>query len=151
LGPFTVAEYRSGQYVLLHRNPNYWKKGLPRADSVRLDIQANREAELLRFRRGELHLIDKLEPDMFHRLKKEMPDAAVDAGPSLDSEFIWFNQVPNAPISPHKRRWFQSRAFRAAVSSAIQRADMVRLVYRGYASPAIGPVSASNKIWFKET
>jgi peptide/nickel transport system substrate-binding protein len=25
---------------------------------------------------------------------------------------------------------------------------MVRLVYRGYASPAIGPVSASNKVWF---
>jgi peptide/nickel transport system substrate-binding protein len=153
LGPFTVAEHRSGQYVLLRRNPNYWKKDakgvrLPYADSIRLDIQANREAELLRFRRGELHFIQGIDPDSFDRLRKDMPRAPVDSGPSLASEFLWFNQAPDAPIPQHKRAWFQSRGFRAAISTAIERADMVRLVYRGHATFTAGPVSPSNKIWF---
>jgi len=137
----------------LRRNPHYWKtdgtgKRLPYLDSIRLDIQANRETELLRFRRGQLHLVDKLEPEMFERLRKETPAAVLDAGASLDSEFLWFNQVPNGPLPAHKRRWFQSKLFRRALSAVIQRDDMVRLVYRGYAHPAAGPVSGSNKFWF---
>jgi len=152
LGPFFAAEYKAGQHVLLRRNPHYWKtdrygKKLPYLDSIRLDIQSSRENELLRFRRGEIHFTDKLEPELFARLQKDMPKAVVDAGPSLDSEFLWFNQVAAAPIPEYKRAWFQSQRFRRAISAAIQRADMVRLVYHGYARPAAGPVSPSNHVW----
>src|SRR6266567_4849514 len=105
LGPFVVADYKAGQYVLLQRNPHYWQTDssgnrLPYVHSIRLDIQANRDTELLRFRKGELHFVDKLEPEVFDRLRKEMPSAAVDAGASLDSEFLWFNQFPGAPFPP---------------------------------------------------
>jgi peptide/nickel transport system substrate-binding protein len=153
LGPFMFADYKSGQYVRLKRNPHYWKRDgngarLPYAESIRLDIQTNRESEFLRFRRGELHLIDKLEPEMFDRLRKEMPSAAIDAGASLDSEFFWFNQKFDAPLPEHKRAWFGSMRFRRALSAAIQREDMIRLAYRGYARPAAGPVSQSNELWF---
>jgi peptide/nickel transport system substrate-binding protein len=120
---------------------------LPYIDSVRLLIQANRDAELLRFRRGELHAIDKVEPAAFERLRKEMPPAALDVGPSLDSEVLWFNQALNAPLPAHKLRWFRSAAFRRAVSGAIQRDDIAKVVYRGYARPAAGHVSPSNRVW----
>src|ERR1035438_1018609 len=77
LGPFTVAEYKPGTYLLLRRNPNYWKhdsngKQLPYLDSLRLDIQQNRELELLRFRRGELDIVNKLDPEMYDRLTAQM-------------------------------------------------------------------------------
>ncbi len=113
LGPFELGEYKPGAYVLLRRNPNYWKRDanghtLPYLDSIRLEIQQNRELELLRFRRGELDLINKLDPDMFDRLSSEMPQAVVDAGPSLDWETVFFNQVQNAPTPEYKRRWFRS-------------------------------------------
>ncbi|HET8550327.1 MAG TPA: ABC transporter substrate-binding protein, partial [Bryobacteraceae bacterium] len=65
-----------------------------------------------------------------------------------DSEFLWFNQVPNAPIPRHTRRWFQSRPFRRAVSAAINRDDIIKLVYRGYAHAAAGSVSQANRFWF---
>jgi peptide/nickel transport system substrate-binding protein len=155
LGPFMVTEYKSGQYILLRHNPHYWKfdggNRLPRAASIRLDILTNRETELLRFRKGGLHFLDKLDPEMFDRLRKEMPAAAVDAGASLDSEMMWFNETPNAPFPAHRQEWFQSKTFRRALSMAIQRDDMVRLVYRGHADAAIGPVSQSNKIWFNSS
>jgi peptide/nickel transport system substrate-binding protein len=152
LGPFTVAEYKPGTYLLLRRNPNYWKrdsngKQLPYLDSLRLDIQQNRELELLRFRRGELDIVNKLDPDMYDRLTAEMPRGVVDAGPSLDWEVVFFNQVAAAPLPEYKRRWFRSDEFRRAISDAINREDICRVVYRGHARPASGPVSVSNRFW----
>lgn len=153
LGPFMIAEHKPGEFILLRRNPAYWKRDsdgrrLPRLDSIRIDIEQNRDLELLRFRRGELQLIEKLTPDMFDRLAKEAPGTAVDAGPTLDSEFLWFNQSAHAPISDAAREWFQSRNFRRAISLAIHRDDLCRVVYKGHASPAAGPVSPANKLWF---
>jgi peptide/nickel transport system substrate-binding protein len=150
LGPFSIAERKPGVSILLRRNPAYWKRDLPHVDSIRIDIDQNRDLELLRFRRGELQLIDKLTPELFDRLQAEAPGTAIDAGPTLDSEFLWFNQSRRAPLRDAARQWFQSRNFRRAISLAIHRDDLCRLVYRGHASPAAGPVSPSNKLWFKQ-
>src|SRR5208283_680162 len=78
LGPFMVAEYKAGSSVLLRRNPNYWKKDsqgrrLPYLDSIRLDIQSNRDVEMLRFKRGELDLINVIDSDYFDRLAASSP------------------------------------------------------------------------------
>ncbi len=152
LGPFRVKEHKAGAYILLDRNSNYWKRDatgrrLPYLDSVRLDIEPNREIELLRFQRGEVHLINTLAPDHFDRLTEQMPRSAIDAGPGLDAEFLWFNQAPGAPIPSFKRGWFRSTAFRAAISEAIGREDICRIVYHGHARPAVGPVSLANRLW----
>jgi peptide/nickel transport system substrate-binding protein len=153
LGPFMVAEYKAGSSVRLERNPYYWKKDsqgrrLPYLDSIRLDIQANRDVEMLRFKRGELDLINVLDTDYFDRLGSASPQLVHDAGPSLDSDFMWFNQVASAPIPEYKRAWFRSTNFRRAVSEAINRDDLSRVVYNGHAQPAVGPVSPANKFWF---
>ena len=152
LGPFELSEYKPGAYVTLRRNPNYWKhdangRALPYLDSIRLDIQQNRELELLRFRRGELDFVNKLDPDMYDRLSSEMPHAVLDAGPSLDWETVFFNQVDSAPLPEYKRRWFRSDDFRRAISEGIRRDDMVRIVYHGHARAAVGPVSVANRFW----
>jgi len=153
LGPFMVAEYKAGSSVLLRRNPNYWKKDsqgrrLPYLDSIRLDIQSNRDVEMLRFKRGELDLINVIDSDYFDRLAATSPGLAHDAGASLDSDFMWFNQVATAPIPEYKRAWFHSANFRLAISQAINRDDLSRVVFNGHAQPAVGPVSPANKFWF---
>ena len=153
LGPFYVADYNPGSYVLLKRNPSYWKKdkagkSLPYLDSVRLDIQRNRDIELLRFRRGEIHLINALDAEYFDRLQKETPAVVHDSGPGLDSEFMWFNQVPGSQLPEHKKNWFRNTEFRKAISMAINRADLSRIVFGGHAKPAFGPVSPANYFWF---
>jgi peptide/nickel transport system substrate-binding protein len=150
LGPFLLAERKPGVSIQLKRNPAYWKRPLQQIDSIHIDIEQNRDLELLRFRRGELHLIDKLTPDLYERLASEAPGSAVDAGPTLDSEFLWLNLAPRAPLRDPAKQWFQSLAFRKAVSQAIHRDDLCRVVYRGHASPAAGPVSPANKLWFKQ-
>jgi peptide/nickel transport system substrate-binding protein len=154
LGPFCMREYKAGSYVLLHRNPHYWKhddagRALPYLDLIRLDIQKNRDLEMLRFRRGQLHLINNLDPEPFDQLEAEAPSSVHDAGASLDSELLWFNQVASSPLPAYKKAWFRSRGFRRAISEAINRADLCRVVYRGHASPAAGPVSPANQFWFR--
>jgi peptide/nickel transport system substrate-binding protein len=153
LGPFVVAEYKAGSSLLLRRNPNYWKKDsqgrrLPYLDSIRLDIQSNRDVEMLRFKRGELDLINAIDTDYFDRLAASSPQMAHDAGASLDYDFMWFNQVASAPIPEYKRAWFRSTNFRRAISQAINREDLSRVVFNSHAQPAVGPVSPGNKFWF---
>src|SRR5258708_33237566 len=112
LGPFYVAEHKAGSYIVLKRNPNYWKKDasgrqLPYLDSVRLDIQQNDEIQALRYSRGEIHLINKLPPGIFEKLSQQSAPVQ-DAGISTDTEQLWFNQVSTAPIPDYKRVWFAS-------------------------------------------
>jgi len=156
LGPFMVAEHKAGSSIRLERNAYYWKKDaqgrrLPYLDAINIDIQPNRDVEMLRFKRGELDLINALDTDYFDRLGSTSPQLVHDAGPSLDSDFMWFNQVATAPIPEYKRSWFRSANFRRAVSEVINREDISRIVYNGHAQPALGPVSPANKFWFNSS
>jgi len=153
LGPYYVAENKSGSYLLLERNPNYWKhdgsgRQLPYIDSVRLDIQQNRDIELLRLVRGEIDFVNSLDAEYFDKITAEKPGLAHDAGPSMDSEQMWFNQVANSPLPAYKKAWFKSTNFRRAVSESINREDISRMVFKGHARPAVGPVSPANQFWF---
>jgi peptide/nickel transport system substrate-binding protein len=153
LGPYYVGENKAGSYLILKRNPNYWEKDtagrpLPYIESVRLDIQQNRDIEMLRLTRGEIHFINSLDAEYFDKVVSRDPSMAHDAGASLDSEEMWFNQVASSPLPSYKKAWFSSTNFRRAISEAINREDMARIVFHGHAHPAVGPVSPANKFWF---
>ncbi len=153
LGPYYVAENKAGSYLLLNRNPNYWKhdstgRQLPYISSVRLDIQQNSDIEMLRLVRGEIGFINSLNADNYDKLVAQAPGMAFDSGVSLDSEQLWFNQVSTSPLPAYKKAWFTSTNFRRAISDSINRQDLARVVYRGHAQPAVSWVSPANKFWF---
>jgi peptide/nickel transport system substrate-binding protein len=152
-GPFVVAENHRSQYVLLHRNSHYAGHDsngvvLPYATDIRLDILDNHEQEIRLFERGEYDMIDSLPPDYFDLLKQKDPGAVRDLGPSLNTEQMWFNQAATAPLPASEKRWFQSQAFRVAVSRAIVRADLARVAYEGHATPAYSFISPANHVWY---
>jgi len=153
LGPYAVAEYKAGNYVLLEKNTNYWRhdstgRQLPYIQSVRLDIQSNRDNEMLKLVHGEIDFINSLDAEYYDKLMQQNPALVHDSGVSLDSEQMWFNQVPTSPLPDYKKAWFRSTAFRRAVSEAINREDLARIVFRGHAHAAYGPLSPANKFWF---
>jgi len=153
LGPYYVSENKAGAYLILKRNSNYWKKDadgrpLPHIESVRLEIQQNRDIEVLHLVRGDIDFINSIDAEYFDKIVSQDPAMAQDAGASLDSEEIWFNQVASSPLPAYKKAWFTSTNFRRAISEAINREDMVRIAFRGHAVPAVGPVSPANKFWF---
>jgi peptide/nickel transport system substrate-binding protein len=156
LGPFMLGEHKPGVHVRLTRNPFYWKRDnkgtqLPYLDAVHIRIQNNRELEALAFRRGEIDLINGVDPVLFEQLARELPEHVRDLGASLDSDFMWFNQMRGARIPEHRKDWFRSSAFRRALSMAINREDICRIVYRGHARPAAGPFPPANRLWYNSS
>jgi peptide/nickel transport system substrate-binding protein len=152
-GPFFVAEYQRSQYVRLRRNPYYSLRDatgavLPRASDVRLDIVENPEQQIRLFQRGESDLIDRLPPDAFELLRQRAPGTVRDLGPSLNTEQMWFNQAPASPLPAWEKAWFRNQAFRVAVSQAIHRDDIARVVYLGHATPAYSFISPANGLWY---
>lgn len=93
-------------------------------------------------------MVSGLDPITFESLRREDPSRVVDAGATQDNEMFWFNQVKRAPLPDYKKAWFASQGFRLAISMAVNRADIVRMVYGGRAKPAIGPFSETNKLWY---
>jgi peptide/nickel transport system substrate-binding protein len=152
-GPFVVSDYRRSQYVRLRPNAHFQRRDnagnpLPYAAGVRLDILENPEQEIRLFQRGKYDLIDSIPPDYFELLKQKSPSSVRDLGPSLNTEQMWFNQSAGAPIPVWEKSWFQSRAFRVAVSQAIHRADLARIAYQGHATPAYSFISPANGTWY---
>lgn len=152
-GPFVVAGYQRSLYVLLRRNPHYAGRdaaghALPYATGIRLDIVESMEQQVRLLLRGDYDLIDGIPPDYFELLRKQAPAMVRDLGPSLNTEQMWFNQSPSSPLPGWEKAWFQSRAFRLAVSQAIHRSDLARIAYLGHATPAYSFISPANALWY---
>lgn len=159
LGPYRLARYVPGQRLELERNPHYWKvdsegRRLPYLDTLTFLFVASEDAQALRFQAGETHLIDRLSAGNFALLEREQErrrQLLRDLGPGLGYEFLFFNlnDLGGRGLGEieRKQRWFRRLAFRRAVSSAIDRDAIVRLVYRGRATPIASYVSPGNKLW----
>ena len=152
-GPFVVSEYKQSQFVRLRKNEHYFRRdnaghALPYATGIRLDVLGNREREIALFQHGEYDLIQGLQPDYFGLLQKRAPKSVRDLGASFNTEQLWFNQSGSAPTPAWEKAWFQSQAFRTAISISIHRADLARIAYEGHATPAYNFISPVNKAWY---
>lgn len=157
MGPFRLKEYVPGQRLTLERNPYYWKtdaKGnrLPYLDELVFLFVPSVDAQVLRFQSGETDLISRLSAENFSVLSREQKDyAMVDAGPGLEYNFLFFNlsePVEKASAETlQKLKWFRNMKFRQAVSAAIDREAIVRLVYQGRGSALWGLVTPGNRRW----
>jgi len=159
LGPFCLKEYVAGQKIVLQRNPYYWKADreknrLPYLDELVFLFVGNEDAQVIRFQAGETDVISRLSADNYALLSKEAASRGVemfDLGPSLEYDFLTFNlndlQARNLENIAAKQVWFQDLRFRQAVSAAIDRDSIVKLVYAGHGSSLWGNVSPSNKFW----
>lgn len=146
-GPFFVSRYTQGQFVELARNPHFWRSGYPRVASIHLDILGNREQEVMRLIRGQYQFVDPVPAADVAAASRRAPGLIRDLGPSLEFEEMWFNESPRSPMPAYKRAWFQNRAFRVAVSEAINRSDLARIAFDGHATPADGFYAPSGGAW----
>jgi peptide/nickel transport system substrate-binding protein len=157
LGPFRLKEYVVGQKLVLERNPYYWKqdakgKRLPYLDEVDFLFVPNADAQVLRFQSGETDLISRLGAENFSVLSHQQRGYTMsDAGPGLEYNFLFFNlNDPGEKTSPdlaRKMKWFRQVKFRQAISAAIDRDAIVRLVYQGRGDALWGPVTPGNHRW----
>ena len=159
LGPFRLKEYVPGQRIVLERNPYYWKvdgKGvpLPYLDEIVFLFVPSEDAQVIRFQAGDTDILSSFSAQNFAVLQGAQAAKGYhlyDLGPGLEYNFLFFNlndlTAKNLPQIARKQAWFQDVRFRQAVSAAIDREGIVRLVYDGRATPLWSQVTPGNKRW----
>ena len=157
LGPFRLKEYVAGQKLVLERNPYYWKTDasgnrLPYLDELVFLFVPSADAQVLRFQSGETDIITRLSAENFSVLSRQQRNYTMaDAGPGLEYNFLFFNlndlgEKSSADLT-RKQKWFRDVKFRQAISAAVDRDAIVRLVYQGRGAALWGPVTPGNHRW----
>jgi len=159
LGPFRLKSYTPGQQIVLERNPYYWKTDeagnrLPYLKEAVFQFAGTEDNQVLRFQAGETDLISRMSARNYAVLEKDQDRRGYslhNVGAGFEFNFLFFNLNdlgPQAsPALAARQAVFRRVAFRKAVSAAIDRAAMVRLVYQGKAEVLAGPVPPGNKPW----
>lgn len=162
LGAFRLRDYRSGERVVLERNPHYWKldesgNRLPYLDELVLLFVASEDAQVIRFKAGETDIIENISPSNFAELERTGEGAAYemrDLGPGLNYVFLVLNQNAasgdETPGLERRKQWFHQLPFRRALSAAIDREAIARLAYRNRATPIWSSVSPGYRTWFND-
>jgi peptide/nickel transport system substrate-binding protein len=162
LGPFRVKEYLAGQRIVLERNPYYWKADrdnhrLPYLEELVFLFVGSEDAQVMRFEAGETDMLSRLSAENFALLTREHRRTGfqlVDLGPSLEYNFLVFNlndlSTKKLDAISGKQAWFRDLRFRQAVSAAIDRDSIVRLVYGARGTALWGNVGPGNKLWVNE-
>jgi peptide/nickel transport system substrate-binding protein len=157
LGPFRLRSYVPGERIVLERNPHYWKadrggRALPYLDELVFLLVPSEDAEVIRFKAGETDLVSRMSADNFVALQKDPASARYrlhDLGAGLEYSFLMFNLNTTGQLDgvAKKQAWFRQQAFRQAVSAAVDRRGIVRLVYQGRATALATHVTPGNKLW----
>jgi peptide/nickel transport system substrate-binding protein len=162
LGPFRMKEYTPGQRIVLERNPYYWRvdhdhRRLPYLDELVFIFVGTEDAQIMRFEAGETDIISRLSAENYRLLSRDQARTGsqlADKGPSLEYNFLLFNlndltQKKVGEIT-RKQVWFRDTRFRQAVSAALDRDSIVRLVYGSRGTPLWGNVGPGNKLWVNQ-
>jgi oligopeptide transport system substrate-binding protein len=128
-GAFTLKEWVPGSHVLLERNRRYWNDASTRLDAVRYLHIADENAELTRYRAGELHVTAVVPRGQLDWIRANIP-RELHISPQLTTYYYGFN-LGRAPFRDHPR-------LRRALSMVIDRERLAQLVLRAGEPPAYG-------------
>jgi peptide/nickel transport system substrate-binding protein len=155
-GPFKLTEYLPGQRLVYEKNPNYWRKDnkgntLPYIDRIVTYIVPNLDAQLLKFRAGEIDVVSIPGKD-YALLKDESKIAeknytVYDCGPGFGTDFITFNLSP-VYMDKIKLEWFSNPKFRKAIAFALDRESMINNILSGMGTPQYAAMNESAKLFY---
>jgi peptide/nickel transport system substrate-binding protein len=137
-GPFKLVRWRPQEEIVLERHGAHFQA--PKVERWIMRIVPNAEATLGMLKRGELNFLGMFggDPEVLMKFAKENPEIAVRSEVDIGFEYVAFN---------HRRPPFDDRAFRRALSLAIDRNLMVSAAWQDFAIPANSHVSPALAYW----
>ena len=128
-GAFVLKEWVPGAYILALRNHHYWNDEATRLEGVRYLLISDENAELARYRGGELQVTFVVPRGQFDWIRTHLPDQ-LHVSPQLSTYYYGFN-LRRAPFKDQPK-------LRRALSLVIDREKLTRLVLRVGELPAYG-------------
>ena len=120
-GAFVLKEWVQGSHILAHRNHYYWNDAATRLDAVKYLLIPDENAELTRYRGGELHVTSVVPRGQFDWIKANLA-GELHVAPQLTTYYYGFN-LRRAPFKDHP-------GLRRALSLVIDREKLAQLVLR---------------------
>lgn len=132
-GPFVFKEWRSGDRIVLEKNPNYWKEGLPKVDQLVIRFITDPAARLAQLRSGTVDFTVDLTPDQMAEIQKASNVEPV-LRPSLNVGYLALNPSYE-PLA--------KREVRQAIAQAINKQEIVKAFWGelGVTDPHFTPPS----------
>ncbi|KXH80726.1 ABC transporter substrate-binding protein [Sporosarcina sp. HYO08] len=129
-GPFKFVSWSKDDSIVLEKNENYRKEGLPKLDKVVYKVVPDNAARLIALRSGEIDIMDDVNPD----------DAAgVEADNALNLYTRGENNVGFLGFNTAKEP-LNNKLVRQAINHSIEREKIADALYAGYATPAVNPL-----------
>lgn len=125
-GPFTLAEWRPQQQIVVRRNPKYWNAAHVRTDELRFVRFDNNDTEERAYRARQIDVTMTIPQTKIASYARDHP-AEFHRAPLAETRFFAFNTT---------RRPLTDERVRRALSLAIDRDRLVRDVLLGGQTPA---------------
>ena len=142
-GPFIMQEYRRDQEAVFVRNPNYFKKGLPYLDEVRIQYVIDPAAATAAFR-GQQTDLSLLEFADVASIKASDPQVHVAERVSMFPIMLRTRPYDDQrPLKPP----FTEKKVRQAIQAATRSEEFIEISRSGWGLPMVGPIAPNRKPW----
>lgn len=133
-GPFILEEWRSNEYIMMRRNPDYWE-GAPSLERIVIRFIPDPLALRLSFETGELD-VEGVEPHALGRMGK---DPRYDIFSRLATAYDYIGWNLERPL-------FQDRRVRRALAHAVNVQEIIQYVLYGQGIQSNGTFPP--QLWF---
>ncbi|HXT37536.1 MAG TPA: ABC transporter substrate-binding protein [Chloroflexota bacterium] len=125
-GPYMLEAYKNGSMTRLKKNPNYFLASRFPMQHVEFDVIPSDSTRLLEVESGQLDVDNVLAPNLVTAINTSQ-NAKAQVLPSTKITYL----QPSHKVAP-----FGDVNVRQAINHAIDRAAIIKAVYKGYATPA---------------
>lgn len=136
-GPYRFVEWVKDDHITLERWDKYFKTGRPYADKVIFKAIANDTVRLTGLQKGELNWIEQVPLQMVEQLKKSSATKANPNGAFFPDLFLINTTKPP----------FDKKEVRQALSWALDRKAIAKLVWFGQAYPSAEALAPTNPLY----
>ncbi len=140
-GPFIQQEWAPGNYFSLVKNPNYWEKGLPYLDAIKLPIIGDRQIQFAMLRTGDVNVMEDI--------------GVANVEIALRNTNLVVYELKGAPITVMQfklsvKPW-DNKSLRQAFGYAVDRKTFGDVLFKGRAVPVQSMVGPSFGDWYDST
>ena len=130
----------SADTLVLKKNPNYWRPGLPKLDTVTYKAVPENGTRMAMLQAGEAQFIFPVPPEMIKSLANS-PTITIFNKPSILVRYVALNVM---------RKPFSDLRVRQALNYAVDKQAYIKVVWSGYADPMDSPMPAGLPFYKKQ-
>ena len=137
-GPYTVSEWKKGEYLTLEANPNYRNADEPITKTVEFKVVADDAARIIQLQGGDIDIATDLSFSGMMQLESD-PNITVQPDPSTMVYWLSLNTTSEKLSDPKVRE---------ALYVATNAQEFVDTITFGYATPACSIVNPTSEFYY---